>query len=191
VDIKKIKWVAGVDEAGRGPLAGPVFAGAVILNPERPIVGLTDSKLLTAEKREALFLKIQENAIAWGVGWAQVEEIDRINILQATFLSMQRALLALKIQPTFVLIDGNQKPNLSYDIKMIIKGDLTEPAISAASIVAKVLRDDEMKRLSQHYPHYGFDQHKGYATREHLAALKKYGPCAIHRRSFAPVTELL
>lgn len=185
--IKTIKWIAGVDEAGRGPLAGPVVAAAVILNPDIHIVGLTDSKLLTAGKREALFARIQETALAWGVGRADFDEIDRVNILQATLLAMQRAIFALSIKPSLVLIDGNQKPSLPFEVKAIVKGDLTEPAISAASIVAKVTRDHEMMCFDKAYPEYGFARHKGYGTAEHLAALKKYGPCPIHRRSFAGV----
>lgn len=184
---KTIKWIAGVDEAGRGPLAGPVVAAAVILNPDIEIAGLTDSKLLTAVKREALFSRIQETALAWGVGRADFDEIDRVNILQATLLAMQRAVFALSIKPSLVLIDGNQKPPLPYEVKTIVKGDLTEPAISAASIIAKVTRDHEMMCFDKAYPEYGFARHKGYGTAEHLAALKKYGPCPIHRRSFAGV----
>lgn len=181
--------IAGIDEAGRGPLAGPVYAGAVILNPAKPIIGLADSKVLTAKARELLFLQIQENALAWAFGRAEVEEIDRINILQATFLAMQRAVASLKIIPYLALIDGNASPSLSCQVKTIIDGDQTEPAISAASIVAKVLRDQEMQELDKKFPQYGFAKHKGYATPEHLAALEKYGPVSIHRRSFAPVAK--
>lgn len=181
--------VAGIDEAGRGPLAGPVYAAAVILNPAKPIPGLTDSKLLSAQKRELLFTLIQENVLAWAFGRATVEEIDRVNILQATFLAMQRAVAKLKIIPQLALIDGNASPILSCQTKTIIDGDKTEPAISAASIVAKVLRDYEMQTLDKEFPHYGFAQHKGYGTPRHLTALAAHGPSPIHRRSFAPVAR--
>lgn len=184
-------WIAGVDEAGRGPLAGPVIAGAVILNPEKPIDGLNDSKALTEKERERLFQLIQENALSWGVGRAEVEEIDRINILQATFLAMQRAVSALTIVPDLALIDGNRLPKLSCQMKAIIRGDESEPAISAASIVAKVTRDREMILLDKQFPQYGFAKHKGYGTKEHLNALEKNGPCIIHRRSFEPVAQLV
>lgn len=177
-------FIAGVDEAGRGPLAGPVFAGAVILSADKPIAGLADSKILSPEKRDELFGLIQECAIAWSFGRAEVEEIDRINILQASLLAMQRAVEKLKIAPHLVLVDGNQSPKLSYKTKTIIGGDSLEPAISAASIVAKVSRDREMIELDKEYPQYGFAKHKGYSTEEHIAALKKFGPCLIHRKSF-------
>lgn len=183
--------IAGVDEVGRGPLAGPVISAAVILNPKKPIEGLTDSKLLTPKKRELLFLKICENALAWSVGRAEVEEIDDINILQAALLSMKRAVEGLLITPVRVLVDGNQAPKLKIPVRTIIGGDLTEPAISAASIVAKVLRDREMTDIDNIYPGYGFAKHKGYGTPEHLAALRALGPCPIHRSSFAPVKALL
>jgi len=181
------EFIAGVDEAGRGPLAGPVIAAAVILDPKNPIVGLADSKKLTAKQREILFEIIKEKSLAWGIGRAEVEEIDRINILQATFLAMRRAVDALSITPTLTLVDGNQLPGLMCPTQTIIKGDQTEPAISAASILAKVTRDIEMVALAKHYPHYQFEQHKGYGTAAHLASLKQYGPCVIHRKSFAPV----
>jgi ribonuclease HII len=184
-------YIAGVDEAGRGPLAGPVVAAAVILNPAKPIAGLADSKQLTEKQREALFVLIQENALAYGVGRAEVEEIDRINILQATLLAMQRAIAALSHLPHLVLIDGNRAPKLICETKTIIAGDQTEPAISAASILAKVTRDREMIILDQQFPLYGFAKHKGYGTKDHLAALKQHGPCLIHRRSYAPVRELV
>lgn len=183
--------IAGVDEAGRGPLAGPVIASAVILDPRKPIPGLNDSKLLTELKRAALFAMIQERALAWAVGRASVAEIDGINILQATFLAMQRAVEQLTLQPELVLVDGNQLPKLTIPAKAIVKGDQTEAAISAASILAKVTRDREMVALDQQFPNYGFAKHKGYGTEDHLAALKKYGPCEMHRRSFAPVSKLL
>lgn len=181
--------IAGVDEAGRGPLAGPVYAGAVILNPERPIIGLNDSKLLSAKERELLFVQIQEHALAWAFGRADVEEIDRVNILQATYLAMQRAVAGLKMIPQLALIDGNSSPFLQCPVKTIVNGDKTEPAISAASIVAKVLRDQEMQELDLQFPQYGFAKHKGYGTPQHMAALKAYGPVSVHRRSFAPVAK--
>lgn len=181
--------IAGVDEAGRGPLAGPVIAAAVILNPKRPIVGLADSKILTEKQREKLFQDIRQSALAWAAGRAQVSEIDSINILQATFLAMQRAVKRLPIAPKLVLVDGNICPKFSCEANAIVKGDESEPAISAASIVAKVLRDRIMRMLDKKYPNYGFAQHKGYATALHLQALQQHGPCRIHRRSFAPVAE--
>ncbi len=184
-------FIAGVDEAGRGPLAGPVVAAAVILHPQKNIDGLADSKQLTEKQREMLFELIYQNALAVSVGHADVAEIDRLNILQATMLAMQRAVQGLKITPQLALIDGNRCPILQCDAKAIIQGDATEPAISAASIIAKVTRDREMVRLDQKFPLYGFAQHKGYPTKAHFAALKKQGPCIIHRRSFAPVAELL
>jgi ribonuclease HII len=183
--------VAGIDEAGRGPLAGPVFAAAVILDPAKPILGLADSKKLTAKQRELLFACIQAQAFAWAVGRAEVVEIDRINILQATFLAMQRAVAALPVVPQLALVDGNGKPTLYCPTRMIIKGDALIPVISAASIVAKVTRDHEMRRLDKQFPEYGFAQHKGYGTAQHLAALAKYGPSIIHRRSFSPVANFL
>ena len=185
------RWIVGVDEAGRGPLAGAVIAGAVILNPDKPITGLTDSKLLSEKERERLFKLIQENVLDWAIGRAEVAEIDKINILQATFLAMQRAVAALKYTPSLILIDGNASPTFSCEIKTIIKGDLLEPAISAASIIAKVTRDKEMQLLDKQYPEYGFAKHKGYPTKDHFAALAKYGPCPIHRRSYAPVANAI
>lgn len=185
----KDRLIAGVDEAGRGPLAGPVVAAAVILDPQKPILGLTDSKLLTEKTRERLFLEIRNKALAWSVRRATVTEIDQINILQATFLAMQRAVHALKLGPHYVLVDGNKCPSFPCEAEAIIKGDQTEPAISAASIVAKVLRDRLMHLLDKKYPQYGFAQHKGYATILHIETLKLYGPCRIHRKSFAPVAE--
>jgi ribonuclease HII len=184
-------FIAGVDEAGRGPLAGPVVAAAVILNPTKPIFGLADSKILTEAQREALFILILENALSYGVGRAEVEEIDRVNILQATFLAMQRAVAALHIVPHLALVDGNRSPKLPCETKAIIAGDQTEPAISAASILAKVTRDREMRFLDEQYPLYGFAKHKGYPTKDHIIALKKYGPCDIHRRSYAPVATAI
>jgi ribonuclease HII len=196
--FKKIKkewkmeyFIAGVDEAGRGPLAGPVVAAAVILHPQQNIEGLADSKKLTEKQRDALFELIYQNAYAVSVGHADVEEIDRLNILHASLLAMQRAIEGLKVAPHLALIDGNRCPILQCDAKAIVQGDATEPAISAASIIAKVTRDREMLRLDQEFPLYGFAQHKGYPTKAHFAALKKHGPCIIHRRSYAPVAELL
>jgi ribonuclease HII len=184
-------WIAGVDEAGRGPLAGPVMAAAVILPPGLIIKGLTDSKKLTEKKRELLFEIIKEQAFAWSIGRAEVEEIDRINILQATFLAMQRAIAGLKVVPHLALIDGNRSPILACETRAIIQGDLTEPSISAASVLAKVARDREMVLLDQVYPAYGFAKHKGYPTVDHIAALVKYGPSKIHRLSYAPVAKCL
>jgi len=182
-------WVAGIDEAGRGPLAGPVVAAAVILNPRRPIKGLADSKKLTAKKRESLFEEIRTHALAWSVARARSREIDEINILEASMLAMQRAVSRLSVRPQLALVDGNRCPVLPCAVQSIIRGDETEPAISAASIVAKVLRDRLMCMLDKWYPHYGFAQHKGYSTEEHCRALDTYGPCRIHRFSFAPVAE--
>src|SRR5579872_1470234 len=171
--------IAGVDEAGRGPLAGPVLAAAVILSPDDFIPGLMDSKQLTSIQREKLFDLIYQRALAVGVGRAEVEEIDRINILQASLLAMKRAVENLKIAPTLAMIDGNVCPKLLCDTKAIIRGDETEPAISAASIIAKVVRDREMCQWDLQFPQYGFAGHKGYATKKHFAALQKYGPCVI------------
>ena len=165
--------IAGVDEAGRGPLAGPVMAAAVILNPAKPIDGLKDSKLLTPKKRDYLFCLIQERALAWAVACASVEEIEEINILQASLLAMKRAVNALTLSPQQVLVDGNQLPSLSYPAQAIVRGDQTVPAISAASILAKVTRDQEMMRLDVIYPDYGFKQHKGYGTALHFRMLKQ------------------
>jgi ribonuclease HII len=181
--------IAGVDEAGRGPLAGPVIAAAVILNPKRPIAGLADSKILTAKQREKLFIEIRQHALAWSVARATVTEIDTINILQATFLAMQRAVARLNILPHLALIDGNLCPAFPCSARAIVKGDQSEPAISAASIVAKVLRDRLMCMLDKKYPNYGLAQHKGYPTAAHIKALHSYGPSRIHRLSFAPVAE--
>jgi len=183
--------VAGVDEAGRGPLAGPVVAAAVILAPKTRLPGLTDSKLLTEKQRETLFDLIIKRAISFGVGLATVEEIDEFNILQATFLAMKRAVLALKVLPNKIIVDGNQTPKWDYPTEAIIGGDLSERAISAASVLAKVERDRIMCQLELDYPGYGFAKHKGYGTEEHLKALRSLGPSLIHRRSFSPVTALL
>jgi ribonuclease HII len=184
--------VAGVDEAGRGPLAGPVCAAAVILHPARLPDGLADSKRLTEAAREALEPKIQLSARAWAVAWASTAEIDRLNILQASLLAMRRAVRALHLTPTLALVDGNRCPtDLPCVARALVGGDGFEPSISAASILAKVARDREMCRLDVEYPQYGFARHKGYGTREHLAALGRHGPCAVHRRSFGPVRALL
>jgi len=186
--------VAGVDEAGRGPLAGPVVAAAVILDPRRPIRGLADSKTLPAARREALALDILQRALAISVAWADVAEIDRLNILEATCLAMRRAVLGLRILPAFVEVDGNRLPSLEFGTRRIegqaiVRGDGTVAAISAASIIAKVRRDRMMQALDALYPDYGFGRHKGYGTDAHRASLERFGPCPQHRRSFAPVTR--
>ena len=184
-------WVAGVDEAGRGPLAGAVFAAAVILDPERPIAGLNDSKKLSEKRREALFVEIQAKARAWSIAEASAAEIDAINILQASLLAMQRAVAGLSRVPTEVLVDGNRAPAFACPARAIIGGDALEPCISAASILAKVARDRTLLELHARYPQYGFDRHKGYPTAEHMAALVAHGACPEHRRSFAPVKRVL
>lgn len=181
--------IAGIDEAGRGPLAGPVVAAAVCFKTQVIPNGLKDSKLLTPKKRELLYSEIQ-NAAYWAIGIASVSEIDEFNILQATLMAMQRAYMQLPVRPTLVQIDGNQAPNLPCAIECIIKGDQTIPMISAASILAKVTRDRMMLELDQQYPQYGFADHKGYGTKSHMAALRTWGPCDIHRQSFAPVKEM-
>jgi ribonuclease HII len=183
--------VCGVDEAGRGPLAGPVYAAAVILDPLRPIAGLADSKKLSEKRRESLAVEIRQKALAFGIGSASVEEIDRINILQATLLAMRRAVDALGLRPDEALIDGNRCPQLTIPARAIIRGDATEPSISAASILAKTTRDAEMRTIHEAFPHYGLDRHKGYDTPAHRAALNLHGPAAFHRKSFAPVRLLL
>ncbi len=183
--------VAGVDEAGRGPLAGDVFAAAVILDPARPIKGLADSKALTELRRDALALEIREKALSWSIAIATVEEIDQLNILQATLLAMRRAVEGLHIQPELALVDGNQPPRLACRVQTVVKGDALVQAISAASILAKTARDHDLLRLHALYPDYAFDQHKGYGTALHMSRLKQFGPCAVHRRSFAPVRVLL
>lgn len=187
--------MAGVDEAGRGPLAGPVVAGAVILDPDWPIEGLADSKLLSEKRRDILASHIGERALAWSVGWADAAEIDRLNILQATFLAMRRALLGLRLVPALVEVDGNRLPNLVFDNcqwngNAIVGGDAKVPAISAASIIAKVHRDRMMRSFDTLYPDYGFSQHKGYGTAAHRDSLTRLGPCPLHRRSFRPVSLL-
>ena len=182
--------VAGVDEVGRGPLAGDVVAAAVILGESHPD-GVTDSKMLTPERREVLAERIRDEAVSWALGRATLAEIDELNILQASLLAMRRAVEALPIQPSLVLVDGNRLPKWPYEARAIVKGDLTEPSIGAASILAKVQRDGEMMALNQQYPGYGFDRHKGYPTRVHLAALEQLGVCPAHRKSFGPVRRLL
>ncbi|MFO1310154.1 MAG: ribonuclease HII [Burkholderiales bacterium] len=181
--------VAGVDEAGRGPLAGPVVAAAVILDPRRPIEGLADSKTLTAARREALAREIRRHASAHAVAQADVAEIDALNILHATMLAMRRAVEALGVAPDEVLVDGNRCPDVACRVRAIVKGDRDIAAISAASILAKTVRDALLVELDAAYPAYGFAQHKGYPTPEHLAALARHGPCPAHRRSFAPVAQ--
>lgn len=183
--------ICGVDEAGRGPLAGPVCAAAVILDPNRPIQGLKDSKKLSATSRERLADEIHAKALAWTVAWASAEEIDSINILQATLLAMSRSVLNLTTRPDEVWVDGNRCPELPYPVRAIVKGDALIPAISAASILAKTARDKEMLKLARYYPEYGFDRHSGYPTAEHIAALERCGACPIHRKTFGPVKRIL
>jgi ribonuclease HII len=182
--------ICGIDEAGRGPLAGPVVAAAVILDPGRRINGLRDSKVLNPERREELALRIRERAIAFAVAEASVEEIDALNILQATLLAMRRAVDALQVAAEYALVDGNQMPRLAIPGRAIIAGDALEPAISAASILAKTARDAMMRAFDRQHPGYGFAQHMGYGTPEHLDCLQRLGPCSLHRRSFAPVRGL-
>ncbi len=189
--VKPGTLVAGVDEAGRGPLAGPVVVAAVILNPQQPIDGLDDSKRLTAARREVLFSQIQQRALAWSIVHIEVADIDRLNILQATLWGMQQAVIELQPTPVRVLIDGNHAPELDLEVQTIVQGDRLEPAISAASILAKVSRDRHMLQLHDTFPCYGFDRNKGYPTPDHLQLLQQHGPCTQHRRSFAPVRRLL
>jgi ribonuclease HII len=181
--------ICGVDEAGRGPLAGPVVAAAVILDPARPIAGLDDSKALTAKARDALYDLIVERSLAWSVAAASVEEIDTLNILHATMLAMRRAVEGLAVTPTLAKIDGNRCPVLPVRSEAVIGGDALVPSISAASIIAKVTRDRMLLELHDAFPVYGFDAHAGYGTPQHLSALREHGPCEHHRRSFAPVRE--
>lgn len=187
--MKPPRLLAGIDEAGRGPLAGPVYAAAVILDPKRRIRGLTDSKLLSREAREAFAVKIKARAIAWGIGVASVQEIDTINILRAALLAMKRAVDALQVAAAEAIVDGNIAPSLAIPCATLVDGDLLHPAISAASILAKTARDAELIALDAVYPEYGFAQHKGYSTPQHMEALQRHGPCPIHRRSFAPVAQ--
>ncbi len=186
-----VTLLAGVDEVGRGPLAGPVVAAAVILDPERPIAGLADSKKLTPRRREILAEQIKSAALAWSLGRAEVEEIDSINILQASLLAMRRAVEGLVPQPEQALVDGNRCPALSCPVEAIVGGDAIVPAISAASIIAKVARDLEMVEMDVKYPGYGLAQHKGYPTKMHIEALHRLGVSVIHRRSFAPVRRAM
>jgi ribonuclease HII len=187
----RLELLAGVDEVGRGPLAGPVVAAAVILDPRRPIEGLADSKLLTPARRLELAARIRTRAIAWAIGRAEVEEIDRLNILQATLLAMRRAVAGLPEPPQRALVDGNRCPVLPCAAEAVIRGDVSVPVISAASILAKVVRDQEMVDFDTIYPGYGFASHKGYPTPQHLEALARLGVTPIHRRSFAPVRAVI
>ena len=183
--------IAGIDEAGRGPLAGPVVAASVILNAKQPIAGLADSKKLSAKKREFLFDEIKSKAYAWGVGYASALEIDELNIHQATLLAMQRSYHAMHSPASHVYIDGLHCPVLSEPCTAVVKGDQLVVEISAASILAKVTRDREMEDHHKKFPHYGFNQHKGYPTAQHIAALKEYGPSTLHRKSYKPVKDAL
>ncbi|MFA5494567.1 MAG: ribonuclease HII [Porticoccaceae bacterium] len=187
--LPAVRLLAGVDEVGRGPLAGDVVTAAVILDPARPIPGLADSKVLSEKRREALYPLIIERALAFCVGRATVAEIDSLNILQATLLAMTRAVAGLGVDPEFVAVDGNRLPKWRYRAQAIVKGDSRVPAISAAAILAKVTRDREMAALDELYPGYGFAGHKGYGTAFHLEALDRLGPCPIHRRSFKPIRK--
>ncbi len=179
--------VCGVDEAGRGPIAGPVYAAAVVLNPERRVNGLADSKVLTAERREVLAARVKERAIAWSIAYATVEEIDSLNIFQAAMLAMRRAVQGLSVKPDEAWVDGNHCPQLDCRARAIVDGDAKHKVISAASILAKTARDAEMLAWHERYPEYGFDRHKGYSTPEHFEQLARHGPCPIHRRSFDPI----
>jgi ribonuclease HII len=185
--VKRVALIAGVDEAGRGPLAGPVVAACVLLDPARPITGLADSKTLSAARREVLAARIREHALAWAVGEASAAEIDALNILRATLLAMARAVEALPVRPDEVLVDGLHCPAVACRTRAVVRGDATVPSISAASILAKTVRDAIMARLHAIHPDYGFDRHKGYPTAEHVQALRRLGPVDAHRRSFAPV----
>jgi len=189
--IEKHTWICGVDEAGRGPLAGPVFAACVVLNPDYPIEGLADSKKLSEKTRTKLEMIIKTHSMAWAVASASVDEIDQLNILQASLLAMKRAVESLTFTPDQVLVDGNHRPHLNFPVQAIIRGDSLIPEISAASILAKTARDAEMMRLHQDFPHYGFDRHKGYPTAAHIIALQEHGISSEHRRSFAPVKKLI
>ena len=186
-----LRLVTGIDEAGRGPLAGPVFAAAVILDPTKPISGLRDSKKLTAKERSALEPIIKERALSWSVAFATVEEIDDLNILQATFLAMRRAVLSLTIKPTLLLIDGNRMPQMPYRMRTIVKGDDKIPEISAASILAKTAHDRLFETYAAKYPGYGFESHVGYGTKEHIEAIKSLGILPIHRKTFEPIASFL
>lgn len=190
-DLPDVALLAGVDEVGRGPLAGDVVAAAVILDPARPIAGLADSKVLSEKKRELLYPLIMERALAFSVARATVEEIDSINIFHATLLAMTRAVEGLGVEPEFIAVDGNRLPKWRYQARAIVKGDSRVAAISAAAILAKVTRDREMAAMDELYPGYGFAAHKGYGTARHLEALERLGPCDVHRRSFRPVRDVL
>ncbi|MDE1979771.1 MAG: ribonuclease HII [Betaproteobacteria bacterium] len=190
-DGAPVALIAGCDEVGRGPWAGPVVAAAVVLDPAHPIAGLADSKLLSARRREELDAQIRAYSLAWSIAESSVEEIDQRNILQATLLAMQRAVAALPCKIDLLLVDGNQTPQVAMPCRAIVGGDAAEPAISAASIIAKVYRDRLMAELAQRYPGYGFERHSGYGTAAHRAALLTLGPCAAHRRSVAPIRRLL
>jgi ribonuclease HII len=189
--LNNVELLAGVDEVGRGPLAGPVVAAAVILDPDKPILGLNDSKKITPKKRELIAIEIKSNALAWSLGRAEVEEIDEINILKASLLAMKRAVETLSLSPKLVAVDGQYAPDITHETIAIIKGDSLVPAISAASIIAKVARDNEMIAFEETYPGYGFSSHKGYPTKQHMESLEKLGITEIHRRSFAPVAKYL
>lgn len=186
-----VEIICGIDEAGRGPLAGPVCAAAVILDPKRPIEGLNDSKQLSEKRRDALAPLIRERSIAWAIGWASVEEIDEFNIRQANFKAMRRAFDGLGVRPTHALVDGKDPPPISCRITCIVGGDALEPAISAASVLAKTARDARMVELDAIHPGYGLAKHKGYGSAEHMEALRRLGPSPVHRRTFAPVRILL
>ncbi len=183
--------ICGVDEVGRGAGAGKIYCAAVILNPEVPILGITDSKKISAKKRESLATEIREKATAWCIATASLQEIIDLNVLHATMLAMKRAVEGLPIRPGKTFIDGNRAPKLNIPVETVIKGDLKIPEIGAASIIAKVARDQKMVELHDSYPEYGFDQHKGYLTKQHLEALKEHGPCEIHRVTYAPIKKLL
>lgn len=191
VNMELPAGLCGVDEAGRGPLAGAVYAAAVILDPSRPIAGLNDSKILSEKTRERLAFIIKAESLAWSVAFSTVEEIDRLNILQATLLAMRRAVAGLGMRPQAVWVDGNRCPDWDYPSRAVIEGDAQVPAISAASILAKTARDAAMLELHARYPQYNFASHKGYGTPAHLKALRQHGPCPVHRQSFSPVREML
>lgn len=191
LEVNETDLIAGVDEVGRGPLAGPVVAAAVILDPKKPIDGLCDSKKMSANRRLEMSDKIKSNSLAWSLGRAEVKEIDEINILQASLLAMKRAIELLNIEPDIVLVDGNYTPSINFKKKAIVKGDSFISEISAASIIAKVERDNEMIALDEIYPGYGFSSHKGYPTKQHIESLKRLGITDIHRITFSPVSKYL